>query len=423
MGSRRREDRYVNTVSDDGSVNINFTEMAWESLYDAVDDSDFLDRDAQLIYNALKNRIRPISFGEYLKRYIYTHAGLTGSFDNIPLQEYQLIIKNSFAKRHTPPSFEPTTAKLSALSRNWLTQQAVKRKVVFLLGFGLGMSVKNVNLFLTKGLREQEMNPKDPFEMICWYCYRHGYGYPRFVQLWSSYCAMPPDGSDISPAYDAQTVVVRGYARSIDDDEALFSYLSTLKTADSISCGSRTAKIHFDRLYDEARDLIAQLYNQWEAAANAYEEQGLFKKLRGKKRVFTRADITESDIEHIIYSAIPKDRHGNLIPGKASKLNEQFAGKRLSRQRISEILSGRGEVNRFDLITLNFFIFSQRLDQYPNAKGRYMQFLQSINAILSDCFMGELYVQNPYECFILMCILSEDPLGTYADVWELSFTP
>ena len=35
--------------------------------------------------------------------------------------------------------------------------------------------------------------------------------------------------------------------------------------------------------------------------------------------------------------------------------------------------------------------------------------------------MGELYVANPYECFILMCILSDDPLGTYADVWEMAY--
>ena len=37
------------------------------------------------------------------------------------------------------------------------------------------------------------------------------------------------------------------------------------------------------------------------------------------------------------------------------------------------------------------------------------------------CFLGELYISNPYECFVLMCILSEDPLGPYADVWEKSY--
>ena len=91
-----------------------------------------------------------------------------------------------------------------------------------------------------------------------------------------------------------------------------------------------------------------------------FEKIDRIKKFREEKRVFTREDITESDIEHIICSAIPTDRHGNLTPSKASKLNEQFAGKRFSRQRIGEILSGNVEITRFDLITLNFFIFSQK---------------------------------------------------------------
>ena len=185
--------------------------------------------------------------------------------------------------------------------------------------------------------------------------------------------------------------------------------------------------------------MIAALYNQTEDEQHTdalfeyqdklsrndrlYDSEKIerIKRFKAKKQIFTRADITESDIEHIICAAIPTDRHGNLTPSKASKLNEQFAGKRFSRQRIGEILSGNTEINRFDLITLNFFVFSQKLSEYPEAKNRFTQFLKSTNLILNKCFMGNLYIQNPYECFILMCILSLDPLGTYADVWELSY--
>ena len=42
-------------------------------------------------------------------------------------------------------------------------------------------------------------------------------------------------------------------------------------------------------------------------------------------------------------------------------------------------------------------------------------------ALLAACGYGGLYVATPYECFILMCILSEDPLSTYCDVWEMSY--
>lgn len=416
-----------------------FTDVAWESLYDAVDDIQFLDKDAHLIYNSLKNRLKNRSFGDYLKRYIYLKAELTEPFAEVPLNEYQLIIRSAFADNHTPPSFTATTAKLSALSKNWLTQQTVKRNVVFLLGFGLNMSVEDVNMFLTKALREQEINPKNPFEVICWYCYKKQYNYLKFEQLWETYNDIPTNSSERMKMYSEHTIGVRNSMHSIHDDVALIAHLSEMKVAENISVMSVTARECFDVLYDETRELIAQLYNMYVSEQHSdavceyiqklsrnerlfdSEKQKRIEQFRSNMKLFTRQDITESDIEHIICAAVPTDRHGNLTPSKASKLNEQFAGKRFSRQRIRDIRSGNVEITRFDLITLNFFVFSQKLDKYPDAKRRYEAFLDSTNAILERCFMGTLYIQNPYECFILMCILSEEPLGTYADVWELSY--
>ena len=390
---------------------MDFTNKAWDVLYDAVDNNYFLDRDADLIYSALNKRMKYIPFGEYLKRYIYRQAGLEEPFEEVPLKEYQQIIKWAFSDNNTPESFEPTTSRLNALSKKWLTQQTVRRKVVFLLGFGLGMSVEDVNEFLTKGLREQEINAKNPFEVICWYCYKNGYGYPTFERLWQAYNETPPNSSDAKPLYSDLTIGARNTMNAINSDEALIMFVSKLKTDNNCPRHSVTARKCFDELYTRAREIVADIYNNDEAE----------KQRKGQQKVYTIDDITESDLEHIISSAIPIDRHGNLTPGKASKLNAQFAGKRFNRQHISEVLAGNAEVTRFDLITLNFFIYSQTLDEYPNVKARYSSFVESTNKILKRCFLGELYISNPYECFVLMCILSEHPLGTYADVWEMSY--
>ncbi len=418
---------------------FDFTDAAWESLYDAVDDTKFHDRDAQLIYNSLRHRLKIRSFGDYLKRYIYEKAGLTEPFTEIPIKEFQLIIRSAFSDNHTPPSFDATTAKLSALSKNWLTQQTVKRNVVFLLGFGLDMSVDDVNMFLTKALREREINPKNPFEVICWYCYHKRFSYLKFEQLWQIYNETRPNTLNMGHFYGEQTIGVRNSMQSIHDDATLIAHIAKLKATENMSAMSFTARKCFDSLYDEARELIAKMYNtyedtEYEKAVQEYihklsfndrlfdsEKQKRIDQFRSKKRVFGKDDITESDIEHIICAAIPTDRHGNLTPSKASKLNEQFAGRRFSRQRIGDILSNKTDVTRFELITLNFFVFSQRLEEYSDPKARYLRFLDSTNEILEQCFLGKVYIQNPYECFVLMCILSDDPLGTYADVWELSY--
>lgn len=419
--------------------NTDFTQAAWESLYDAVDVTAFLEQDAQRIYDTLQHRLKFISFGEYLKRYIYRKAELCELFDEVPLTVYQQIIKASFADRFTPASFEATTAKLSALSKNWLTQQTVKRTVVFLLGFGLQMSTEDVNVFLTKALREHEINPKDPFEVICYYCYERRWNFLKFRQLWEQYITLSPNHVHAIGLNDRHTTDLRSSMLSIHDDVSLMDYLACLKATPSDSRIHVTSKKWFEQLYNEGRELIASVYNRAEDAQHDrkvdqyrakllnserlydYEKLERIEQYRQTKRRFTHEDITESDFEHILCAAIPTDRHGNLTPSKASKLNEQFAGKRFSRQRIHDILSDNVGVTRFDLITLNFFIYSQKLTDYPEPLQRYDRFLDSINAILNDCSMGGLYVQNPYECFVLMCLLALDPLGTYADVWELSY--
>ena len=145
---------------------INFTSNVLDQFDAAAETTRFHDNDTERVYIELLERLPNIPFGEYLKRYLYRKAemqkGYGGKpYDEIPLKEYQRTIMGCFSDYSTPPSFTPTSARLSALSKNWLTQKTVKRNVVFLLGFGLGMNVDEVNTALTKWLRERKMNPKN----------------------------------------------------------------------------------------------------------------------------------------------------------------------------------------------------------------------------------------------------------------------
>lgn len=419
--------------------NLDFTGIALDSMYDTVDDIYFRDKDAELIYRTLECRLKTIPFCNYLKRYIYNRAELTGNYAEIPLKDYQLVIHEAFSENHTPPSFRQVSSKLSALSKNWLTQQTVKREVIFLLGFGLHMPVEDVNKFLTVVLREQGINFKNPFEIICWYCYKNGYNYLKFEKLWQAYQETPANSVNVGTIYSEYTIGYRRTANSIHDDLTLLAHLSKLKTDDLTSKMSVTSWTYFEKLYNKARDIVAGMYNSSEEEKNLikvqhyieqlnnndclydYDKQRRIQKKRHERYVFSRDDIGPGDIERVICSAIPLDGHGNLVPISESKLNEHFNGKKLSRQRLSDILAHSTQIERFDLITLNFFIYSQQIDDYPERKNRYLRFVDSTNEILGYCCMGDLYVTNPYECFILMCILSDDPLGTYADVWEKSF--
>ena len=383
---------------------LEYTESAWESLYNTVDDEEYAEHDAKVIYKTLEECIKRISFGDYLKRYIYRKAEMKTPFSEVPLSDYQQIIKDSFEENYTPKGFTENTTKLSALSKNWLTQQTVRRKVIFLLGFGLNMSVDDVNMFLNKSICESSINPKDPFEVICWYCYQNGYNFLKYKQLMEKYNEMTENSPTPAEIYSDYTMGLRSNMNVIHDDTALMVYLKKIKTDDNQSKISRTATEYFKKLYNEAREMLVDYYEITD----------------DDEKTITPEDIGPGDFENVLYAAIPKDRNGNLSSVKLSKLNELFSDRRFTRQHIHSLLQGSEEVTRFDLLTLNFLIYARKKELEDNPTQRYSRFVESTNDILAGCFMGRIYVQNPYECFILMCILSEEPLCTYAEVWEMS---
>lgn len=315
----------------------------------------------------------------------------------------------------------------------------IQKARIILLGFGLRMSTEDVSAFLIKALHEPDINPKNPFELMCWYCYQHHYGYAEYRQLKESFEKIPPKRHRTQQIYSEGTVSIRNSYTNIHDDSVFLSRLAQMKTMENTPLFSYTARQQFDKLYHQTRTIIADYLNRDEEEqlkrqiseylrANAYNTKFSeadkaihIEKMRSGIRVYSEEDISAGDVEKVICSAIPMDRNGNLGKSSFSSLNAQFQGRRFSRQHITEILQHNIDVDRFDLITLNFFIYSQKTTELPDPKTRFLKFCDDTNAILRDCSMGEILTTNPYECFLMMCMLSEDPLGTYADVIEMSY--
>ena len=425
------------THGEERPSDLDFTFWARERFYDVADDPYFQHGDPQLIYDALKKQMRMVPFGDYLKRYIFEKARMSGQYNLIPVKQYADTICAEFDDRMTPCSFKPTSVRLRNAARNWLEQKTVSRSAVLILGFGLGMSVEDVNDFLTKALQEPRLDAKDPFEAICWYCYREKRSFGYFDELWAAYQDGTAPASAEAPSDPDSTAVYGQRLARVGSDGELMAYLAKLPIAKGTRRQSVTARKTFDALYGEARGHVARILtetSQDDAGIAArrleealsrddrmWEEQRRERIRRAREGYTTfRADeMTPADLESVLFAAVPLDRHGNLLPVKSSDLCEQFAGRRLSRQRIAEILSGDAPITRYDLITLSFFNCSQR--DSVNTRRRYADFIAATNALLGECAMGQMYVVNPYECFLLMCMLTEDPLGTFADVWERSF--
>ena len=367
---------------------LNFTDRSWDIFYGVIESDYFQENEAGDIFAALEKKMNSVPFGDYLKRFLYHAAGLEGAFREIDDAVYRQILVDSFRETGTPASFTPTTAKLSMLAKNWLTQQTVRRSVVLLLGFGLKMTEDEVSDMLLKALNEQGLNPMDPMESICAFCYRNGLGYASYERLMTAYQTMREETPEVRNAEEA----------------ALMAHLREITEASGRSVFASALEKTYHALYKEAQELLASMYNTTGCYSGC-----------------TASDITESDLEHVLSSAIPIDRHGNLVPASASKLSSKIAEHRISRQRLHGLLSGKVQISRYDLITLSFFIWSQKKEVMDNPRRRYIGFINATNQLLKDCFLYELYPVNPYECFLLMSLLADAPLSTYADVWEMAY--
>mgnify|MGYP000576790900 FL=1 len=402
MKNRMQDLDFEQNVAFDKVQEYEFTRRAAQRFRQVVSLDSFEDEDADVIFHYLYKEMELVSFGDHLKRYIYERAELEEPFSEVPQEVYKEIVVDSFKETYTPKSMNPTSTKLSALVNNWLNQASVKRETVFLLGFGLRMSAEDVSDFLTRVLREQDFDFHNPDEVIYWYCYSQQLGYHRAEELKKRYEELEPDES-----YTEAPQVYSGKI-CLDTEDKLLRYLAYVKVgADDPMSEKSQAYQEFVRLLTHAKEIIAKMYQGDEVE-------------KSRNKVWNISDITDSDVEKVICSGIPVNKMGNLKKMSASILAKHFSQKRFSRQRINSILNHKFPVERFDLITLEFFIISQEM-QDDDPYNRYHHFLEEIQEILKKCGMSEIYIVNPYECFLLMCLLTDCPLAVFADIWEMSY--
>ena len=387
---------------------------------ETIEENYYINEDASVIYDALKNHLKPVSFGFYLHRYV--NRLLTGeNSDNTTNAakepEYSFddcrdAIIQSFTDTRTPFSFTPTSARVKQTVKNWMTQDSVNRNVVILLGFGLKMPLEDVQDFFQKGLQQQGLNSKSPLEATAYYCFKKKYTYYAFSNLIEEYKNLEPNPeTTVHVDMNFETQRFTNELDQCNTDAELMAYLAKLKTADNKSKFSVTIKKNFDELYKVVLQDIADMKN----ATTEYR----------KTRFWTTDDLSEADVENVISAAIPLDEKGNRVKSKLANIDIQIAEKRITKQKFNSILNGKISADRFDLISLKFLSYALKrstvtrpsLDDYTPSAEEYTDFINETNKILTDCNLAPLYPGNMYECLILMCTLTEDPLCSYNDVF------
>ena len=375
---------WINIITDstiEGSGgSLEFTRKAGREIQSLIRRKDFSENEGRRILQYLRSQSEMIPFGSYLKRYLSLRFGIKYNQREQDDAQYREFLKRAFSRTHTPRSFHRSSTSLGVLINGWLRAASVSRETVFLLGFALEMIevYQNTDVHGNDGLQP----PQDGARLRI------------------------PGDLDSFPLPDGPTIRRRSNLLSRDMDEReLIEYLSRLKQQRQSNRYSRTAYSTFVSLLDRAKYEIGEL--------NAEEDLYVF----GKEQ--ERKNVREAEVEKVLYSGVPVDDKGNLMNISFSSLGKGFAKHRLSRQRMSRLLAGKAAVTRYDLLTLLFLNSVLRDDESPIP--RYRRFVKNADAMLAHCYMGRLNISNLYEAFLLVCLLTEDPLYAFSEVWEQSY--
>lgn len=398
-----------------------FTMQALSGMQRLMKTPEFSDMDVEAIFRYISDKISIVPFSDFLKRYIYERVKIKTPFKEVQDSVYHEIIENSFTDNNAPYSLTGVKTKKSQMINRWLTQKNVKREAVFTLGFGLKMKPDDASIFLTRVLGEENFNFSDPQETIIWFCLKRGLSYAGYLELMGEYQALERE-QDQGRETAAEEAGPKIWA-SMSDSPELFltteknlqTYLEMLAIVKPEETKQEKAYREYVSLYDKCREIIAGFRDQEEINLRGRMDHSAVNRHRA-----IAADITPGDVEKELCSGIPYDKSGNLEPMTRSYFGALFQNKKMSRQRITAILERKRKVERFDLLTLLFFIFAER-EEDEEPTERISKFVVEINKILRRCSMDDIYPVIPYEAFVLMCLVTEGPMETYAEVWEQSY--
>ena len=106
MRNRMQDLDFEQTVAFDSVKDFEFTRKAAQKFRQVVSLDSFEDEDADVIFHYLYKEMELVSFGDYLKRYVYERAELEEPFSQV--RRFKILWWNLW--RDLPKSMSPTSS-------------------------------------------------------------------------------------------------------------------------------------------------------------------------------------------------------------------------------------------------------------------------------------------------------------------------
>ena len=300
-------------------------------------------------------------------------------------------------------------------------ESATVRNVAFHLAFALGMSEKNLKDMLVKCLLQQVFNPKDHLECIFWYCLNRGIPYADMRREYLDYYRSEAFDLRFRDAVekgiaDTPTMVLEADIHQMMESgkEDFFRYLWRLKYTEWLIEAGR--KTEFGRVPD-ARALKWKTPNDvyWENICHFVDvENGT-----GKNLSLTEEEYA-ARFPHVWQSLRRgcHEKNGDPLMERET-LKVLFSGIDYSKRGIENRKWGMVDMSRTEIIATQFIASCARSParNIPRSILR-RDFLEEVNEDLVNSGLRKLYLRSPFELFVILCFLHEDPFCYFMASWE-----
>lgn len=392
-----------------------WSNSAYDDILEFYDEAENIDlfADVSVIMKRLQNNLRIRPFSEYLKYCIYNHSELRTSapdFSSVPNRKYFALIQKEFAAHGMENTASLDPYNPHELDRRFLYRvfgkENISRDIVFLFAFGLGMNLKITELFLTRVIRQTGFNFKDYREAIYYWCIRNNLGYKGLIYFLDIYEKLEPKESRFTEK--SYTVDIEELFEAADCEADFIELLADIKKADLVPGLSR-------------REIFISLINEYRRQILRSDGQIYY---REDDTGLSEEDISLYNIEKYTYYPETRGKNWNMFPNSQNILKGKkwFLDTKLTRQSMSMALNGKRSITRNDIITLTFLNEDLWGGSHTDVRSLLNDYVSIANDYLLAARFTPFCFDSPYESFIAMCLISENPQDTYRRIWSESLS-
>lgn len=418
-----------------------------EKLKEAIEKGDTSELERLLLEKSYAKYL----FGDYLKRMVYELYIFPEDdgrkITEIPEDEYikdiQQIFKENGMKGVGTLQFGGSTRLTPSNLKRWMGMPCyqVSRELVFLFGFGFNMFAEQVEELLTKVIGQAGFDFRSAQETIYYWCLKQNRGYSGLREWQEKYMEIQEEAEEQKErgiyeekeecAGGARTRYYKEKAVRITDEDGFKEYLRELERIRRDTRNRITARetlnivvnILWYELSKERRGetkWLELLVEQKEAEGDAQNRTK-----RTQREIKTMQKYwREVSLEPLIQS-IWQEEDPVAISEKSRKLASLLPDMWKKRS-LQDKLNGESRVRKEDILTGVFLTYAHQLEkQMPYMSGeekdymvRVETYVEDVNTYLEQCGMGEFYIVQPYEIFLVLCLLYDKPYSFFLSVWK-----